>query len=276
MFDTLFGIFLVILGGAVGLLLLVLTIGMIRDMFPERKSVLEKRIDQLQNQIDQLENDLAEAQKALSQKDQEIKKAVECEKKKTVQKITELEEINEDLSRECSEMEDSLYSYEYENKELVENNRTLSNENLALQKKISKLESERIELRDENSGLMLEIKHNVEGRDPTPFPFQIDRALYQSGVNCGSLKKALSENIIDRFVDINQTKEIVSIRDSVSITPSEKSDRTDKYLTSLASCTCDDFGRRPDHACKHMFTLAMQLGILTVAGEPLTPPRKTK
>lgn len=268
MFDS---IFLIILGIPVGLFLLVVVIGMVRDMFPERKSVLEKRIDQL-------EKELAKAKETLAQKDQECKDAVKREKEQVEERIKKLEALNIGLSQEYSQIEESLYSYEYENEDLIEKNRSLSNENLALTKIIKALKERNEDILQENADWKAEITHYINNHAPASlFPYQIDLALYQNGINSGSLKSALSENIIDRFVDVSKTMEINSIYDKIEIAPDKKSGRRDNYLTSLASCTCDDFGlNTPPHACKHMFTLAMQLGILTVAGEPLTPPRKTK
>lgn len=267
MFDS---IFLIVFGIPVGLFLLALTIGMIRDMFPERKSVLEKLICQLEKELD-------ETQKALTQKEREkqsaIQQAVESETRDLKDRLSAFTKENTRLNAKLHPLEDK-------NKRLSAQCERLSNENLALKRKNAELQRQNDGLHDENTGLLWEIKHSMESQEaPSPFPYKIDRTLYQNGVNCGRLKTALSENIIDRFVDIDKTVEIGSIYDAVEIIPEEKSIRTENYQTCLAKCTCEDFvfhTKTPPHACKHMFTLAMQLGILTVAGERLTPPRKTK
>ena len=105
-------------------------------------------------------------------------------------------------------------------------------------------------------------------------------ALYQTGIKKGRLRAALSEDITRRMVNVSKVRSFVSVCEFIEIVPSSRWTKEEAcYHTSLQGCTCKDcqfHKRSPRYACKHMFTLAMHMNLITIAGKAIPPPQDKK
>lgn len=299
MFDS---IFLIVLGIPVGLFLLALTIGMIRDMFPERKSVLEKRIIQLEQELD-------ETQKALEQKEREkqsaIRKAVEDETSdlkdrlysftqentRLNAKLHQLEDKNSRLSKQCDQLTSVISSDKVQR---PPSNVTEQTELQILEEKLSRIEDFCPSIHKLLSGDVSPAEYELILIDRVPFyssagevnnlpvtkaeppspPFAFGcesvRPLYRRETQENRLNAARSERISTRFLSPISINVQNPLSVSVLIAPGKRSKKERKaYTTSLSQCSCYDFNNtlKGKAACKHMFALALSLNLINENGD---------
>ena len=123
----------------------------------------------------------------------------------------------------------------------------------------------------EHNRLKRDYQELLEKTTPPESPFWTDemRTLYRPH----RLKLAQKENIASRFGTISPSFSV-----HVRIPPAELKKQRDAhpdkhippyYETSLTKCTCDDFkyNTKRKSACKHMFALALHLGLINEQGE---------
>ncbi len=171
------------------------------------------------------------------------------------------------LENELKEAKEQLQKYK-DQSELIERlNKELDNAH--------KKERAFKEASKENEHLNLEISpYKNNQHTSSSRAFNIPYNLYQNGIKDGCFTNALSDDITARIIDVSKINEITSIEDTIEIAPGTSKIKYN-FKTSLSSCTCEDFlfNHHPKAACKHMFTLAMQLGLITIAEKPIRSPR---
>lgn len=153
-----------------------------------------------------------------------------------------------------------------------EQNKYLRNHIRSLQDDISSMQIEKQQLQDNASSLQMEnlsLKEQIDSFQDD-FEIVVDQKIKEKILSIRSRTQYSSIPVFKEFsslpIESNNMRFIRAIKESMRIQNFQasaiittKSNNT--YHTTLESCDCPDFQNR-HHICKHMYRLAMELGLL--------------
>ena len=183
-----------------------------------------------------------------------------------------LQQENNKLQSDLNSLQNQKENEHQTTFSVQEQNKYLRNHIRSLQDDIASMQIEKQQLQDSASSLQMEnlsLKEQIDSFQDD-FEIVVDQKIKEKILSIRSRTQYSSIPVFKEFsslpIESNNMRFIRAIKESMRIqnfqasaTITTKSNNT--YHTTLESCDCPDFQNR-HHICKHMYRLAMELGLL--------------